>query len=111
MTKISNNNSYKRHLKKLKLAKGFRGAPSNLYKNSNQQLLKAFSNKFKSRRLRKRYFRNIWIGRINAKIRQSGFNYNSFISSSTKLINRKILSQLAIYDPQIFNLCENLIQN
>lgn len=102
MTKISNNNSSKRHLKKLKLTKGFRGAPSNLYRNSNQQFLKAFSNKFKSRHLRKRSFRNIWIGRINAKVRQSGFNYNSFISSSTKIINRKILSQLAIYDPQIF---------
>lgn len=53
-------------------------------------------NSFCSRRLRKRYFRKIWISRINARMRQLGLNYNSFIKN--KKINRKILSQLAIYD-------------
>nr|AYC64046.1 ribosomal protein L20 [Halimeda micronesica] len=52
---------------------------------------------FHGRKLRKRSFRKIWISRINAKVRQFGFNYNSFINKNKK-INRKILAQLAIYD-------------
>ena len=55
---------------------------------------------FRGRRLRKRYFRKIWISRINAKVRQFGLNYNCFISRNKK-INRKILAQLIVYDYQL----------
>nr|BBN51434.1 50S ribosomal protein L20 [Halimeda borneensis] len=58
---------------------------------------KYLHNSFRGRRLRKRYFRKIWISRINAKVRQFGLNYNSFINQNKK-INRKIFAQLAIYD-------------
>ena len=55
---------------------------------------------FHGRRLRRRYFRKIWISRINAKVRQFGLNYNCFISRNKK-INRKILAQLIVYDYQL----------
>nr|AOP19116.1 ribosomal protein L20 [Halimeda discoidea] len=55
-------------------------------------------NSFRGRRLRKRYFRRIWISRINAHMRQLGLNYNSFFKIKNKKINRKMLAQLALYD-------------
>ena len=65
----------KRRQRKFKIVKGT--ASSILLKKANQQYLKAYQNAFIDRRLRKRYFRSIWICRINAKIRQFGFNYHS----------------------------------
>ena len=65
----------KRCQRKFKIVKGT--ASSILLKKANQQYLKAYQNAFIDRRLRKRYFRSIWICRINAKIRQFGFNYHS----------------------------------
>nr|YP_009306421.1 ribosomal protein L20 [Caulerpa cliftonii]AOP19325.1 ribosomal protein L20 [Caulerpa cliftonii] len=105
MTRVSrSSNLRQRHQKKLKLAKGFRGAGSILYRTANQHLLKSFHNGLKSRRLRKSDFRSIWIRRINGKVRQYGINYNGFISSRNLnfIMNRKILAQLAIYDPVVF---------
>lgn len=93
-----------RHKKKLKLTKGYRGAPSILYRSANQQLMKALQNGFISRRLRKRDFRKVWIARINAQVRQYGLNYHEFIGSQKQrtLLNRKILAQLALYDSETF---------
>ena len=65
----------KRRQRKFKIVKGM--ASSILLKKANQQYLKAYQNAFIDRRLRKRYFRRLWICRINAKIRQFGFNYHS----------------------------------
>lgn len=65
----------KRRQRKFKIVKGT--ASSILLKKANQKYLKAYQNAFIDRRLRKRYFRSIWICRINAKIRQFGFNYHS----------------------------------
>ena len=65
----------KRRQRKFKIVQGT--ASSILLKKANQQYLKAYQNAFIDRRLRKRYFRSIWICRINAKIRQFGFNYHS----------------------------------
>ena len=83
--------------KNFKLRKDF-VVQSLLFKNANQQFLKAFQNAFVDRRLRKRVFRSIWISRINAKVRQFGLNYNLFQNLTSKKINRKILAQLALYD-------------
>lgn len=91
----------KRHQKKFKMVKGFRGHSSLLFKKSNQQYLKAYQNAFIDRRLRKRYFRSIWIRRINAKIRPFGFNYHSFASQNSGAkpqFNRKIWTQLILHD-------------
>nr|AYC64500.1 ribosomal protein L20 [Pseudochlorodesmis sp. HV01306c] len=102
MTRVKRGNiSKKRHQKKLKIAKGFRGQSSILYKTANQQILKALQNSFIDRRLKKRDFRNLWINRMNARIRQFGLNYNLFIVKNKK-INRKVLAQLALYDSSIF---------
>jgi len=102
MTRTKRGNvAQKRRQKKLKMVKGFRGNSSLLFKNANQRFLKAFQNAFTGRRLRKRFFRDLWIIRINAKARQVGFNYNNFIYNNNK-INRKILAQLSILDPFIF---------
>nr|YP_009472786.1 ribosomal protein L20 [Caulerpa manorensis]ARO74511.1 ribosomal protein L20 [Caulerpa manorensis] len=103
MTRVRGSyNLRKRHKKILKQTKGFRGSPSILYRNGNQQLMKALQNGLRSRRLRRRDFRSVWITRINAKARQFGMNYNSLISSPKGIINRKILAQLAIFDPEVF---------
>lgn len=102
MTRVKRgDNARKRHQKKIKIAKGFRGSSSILFKNANQQFLKGFSCAFVDRRLKKRYFRKLWINRINAKARTLGLNYNGFISKH-KTINRKIFAQLALFDPSIF---------
>lgn len=94
---------HRRHKKTCKIAKGFRGSSSVLFKIANQQLLKALKNGFVDRRLRKRNFRSVWIGRINANVRSLGLNYHSFIhQQQKKKINRKILAQLALYDPSFF---------
>lgn len=87
----------KRRQKKFKIVKGFRGASSLLFKNANQQYLKAYQTAFIHRRLRKRHFRGIWISRINAKVRQFGLNYHSFVYKNPKL-NRKIFAQLVLHD-------------
>ena len=91
-------NSRKRHQKKFQITKGFRGK-SSLFKNANQQFLKAFQNAFISRRLRKRFFRSIWISRINAKVREFGLSYSLFQNlASKKKLNRKTLAQILLYD-------------
>ena len=95
----------KRRKKILKLAKGFRGSHSRLFRTANQQVMKALRNAYRDRRKRKRDFRRLWIARINAAARLHGMSYSKFIGNLRKadvLINRKMLSQLAILDPQAF---------
>ena len=97
----------KRRQRKLKMVKGFRGTSSLLFKRANQQYLKAYQNAFVDRRLRKRYFRNIWISRINAKIRQLGLNYHYFAYKNKQFnekgFTRKIIAQLILYDWSLLN--------
>ena len=105
MTRVKRgHNAQKRHHKKLKIIKGFRGS-SLAIKTANP--LKAANAAFLDRRLRKRFFRRIWISRINAKSRRLGLNYNAFTYKNRK-INRKIFAQLMLYDPLIL---ENFINS
>ena len=98
MTRVKRDpHARKRHKKKLKIVQGFRGASSLLFKNANQQYLHAFQNAFADRRLRKRFFRSLWIRRLNAKMRQFGLNYHSFIYENKKM-NRKICAQLLLHE-------------
>lgn len=96
----------KRRKKILKLAKGFRGSHSRLFRTANQQVMKALRNAYRDRRCRKRDFRRLWIVRINAAARQQGISYSQFMHK-LKLanieINRKMLAQLAVADPDAFN--------
>lgn len=95
----------KRRKKILKLAKGFRGSHSRLFRTANQQVMKALRNAYRDRRRRKRDFRRLWITRINAAARQNGISYSQLIGQMKKAdiqINRKMLAQMAVLDPTGF---------
>jgi large subunit ribosomal protein L20 len=95
----------KRHKKVLKQAKGYYGAKSKLYRPANQAVMKSLNYAYSGRKQRKRDFRKLWISRINAAARLNGMNYSTFISGLKKAnieINRKVLSEMAIHDPEGF---------
>ena len=95
----------KRRKKVLKLAKGYRGSHSKLFRTANQQVMKALRNAYRDRRKRKRDFRRLWITRINAAARQNGISYSLLMGQMKKAniqINRKMLAQLAVLDPASF---------
>jgi large subunit ribosomal protein L20 len=90
----------------LKLAKGFRGGQSKLFRTANQRVMQALRNAYRDRRKRKRDFRRLWITRINAAARLQGVSYSQLMGNLKKAnihINRKMLAQLAILDPAAFN--------
>ena len=98
-------NARKKHKKVLKLAKGFRGSRSKLYRPANTFVMKALKNAYIGRKLKKRDFRKLWIQRINAAARMNGISY-SRLMNGLKLsgieVNRKMLSEMAIQDPEGF---------
>ncbi|MDJ1175796.1 50S ribosomal protein L20 [Roseofilum capinflatum] len=96
----------KRRKKILKLAKGFRGSHSKLFRTANQQVMKALRNAYRDRRKRKRDFRRLWIVRVNAAARQNGVSYSKLMGNLKKAniqINRKMLAEMAILDPKGFS--------
>jgi len=95
----------RRHKKLLKQTKGFWGQRKNVFRRAKETLLRALEYAFVGRKIRKRDFRKLYITRINAKCREFGLSYSSFISALKKsniLINRKMLSQMAIFEPDAF---------
>lgn len=95
----------KRHKKILKLAKGYRGAKSKLYRTANQAVMKSLVYAYRDRKQKKRNFRQLWIARINAATRMNGMSYSQFMNGLKKNgieINRKMLSEIAISDPAAF---------
>ena len=95
----------KRHKKILKLAKGYRGAKSKLYRIANQAVMKSLSYAYVGRKLKKRDFRSLWITRISAACKMNDINYSRFMNGLKKAnieINRKMLSEIAINDPKAF---------
>ena len=106
MTRVKRGNvSRKRHKKILKLAKGYRGSHSKLFRIANQQVMKALRNAYRDRRKRKRDFRRLWITRINAAARQEGISYSQLTNKLKQAkieINRKMLAQMALQDPEAF---------
>jgi|SRR6056297_382396 len=98
-------NAKKNHKKVLKLAKGYYGAKSNQFKMANQAVMKSLSYAYTGRKLRKRDLRRLWITRINAASRIHGMSYSRFINALKKNdieINRKMLSEMAVNDPEGF---------
>lgn len=95
----------KRRKKVLKLAKGFRGGRSKLFRTAADAVDKALMYAYRDRRARKRDFRKLWIARINAAVRMNNISYSKFIRG-LKLANieldRKVLAELAISDPSGF---------
>lgn len=103
-------NARKNHKKVLKLAKGYYGGKSRLFRTANESVIRALRNSYVGRRLKKRDFRRLWIARINAATRMNGLSYSKFMNG-IKLagidMNRKMLSEIAINDPKAFaNLVE-----
>ncbi|WP_027626873.1 50S ribosomal protein L20 [Clostridium lundense] len=99
-------NARKYHKKILKLAKGYYGGKSKLFKTANESVVRALRNAYVGRKLKKRDFRKLWIARINAATRSNGLSYSKFMNG-IKLagidINRKMLSEIAINDPKGFS--------
>ena len=101
----------KRHKKVLKSTKGHYGARSRLYKTAKQSYIKSLQYAFRDRKNRKRSFRNLWIARINAGARGLGVPYSALIHGMSKnniILNRKIMSQLAVEDKVAFEKVVNL---
>ena len=94
-----------RRKKILKLAKGFRGSLSKLFRPAHQAVLHALRYAYNDRRKKKRDFRGLWIARINAGLTQQGLSYSKFSHMKSQKnvdLNRKVLSELAISDPPVF---------
>ena len=96
---------HKRHKKILKITKGQRGAKNRLFKRANEAMLKSLWYATRDRRVRKRDLRKLWIARINAAARLNGTTYSKLVALLKKAnieLNRKMLSEMAVRDPQAF---------
>ena len=94
----------------LKLAKGYYGSKHALYKTAHEQVMRSLAYAYRDRKARKRDFRKLWISRINAACQLNGMKYSRFINGLAQadvVINRKMLAEMAVNDPQGFaQLCE-----
>ena len=96
----------RRRKKILKMAKGYYGARSRLYRVATEAVDRALLNAYKDRRLKKREFRALWITRINAAVRSLGMTYSQFMNKlriSNINLNRKALADMAFNDPKSFS--------
>ena len=98
-------NARKKHKKILKLAKGYYGRKSKIYRPANEAVMRALRSSYTGRKLKKRDYRKLWITRINAASRANGLSYSRFMNGLRLAgieINRKMLSDMAISDSQAF---------
>ena len=103
-----------KHKKILALTKGHYGARSRLFKTAKQSNIKSLQYAFRDRKVRKRNFRSLWISRISAVARDEGISYSILINSMSKkniLLNRKMLSEIAINDKEAFKKVVKLATN
>ena len=103
-------NAKKKHKKILKLAKGFYGQKSKVFKAANPAVMHSLASAYVGRKRKKRDYRSLWIARINAAARQNGMSYSQFMNGLKKSgidINRKMLSEMAIYDAEGFTALVN----
>ncbi len=97
---------HNRRAKVMKLAKGYFGSKHRLYKTAKEQVMHSLKYAYRDRRQKKRDFRKLWITRINAACRMNDISYSKFINGLNKagvIINRKMLSELAIENPKAFS--------
>jgi large subunit ribosomal protein L20 len=103
-------NAHRRHKKILKLARGYYGQKSKVFRAANPAVMRALASAYVGRKQKKRDYRRLWIARINAGARQNGLSYSKLMSGLKKSgieINRKMLSEMAISDSAGFaSLCE-----
>lgn len=96
---------HRRHKKVRKLTKGYQGLGHTTFKKAKERLIKAGQHAYMDRKKKKRNFRSLWIVRLNAAVRDSGGKYSVFISQLKKKgiqLDRKVLSELAINEPEVF---------
>ena len=107
MTRVKGGSrAHQRHVKVLKLARGYRGAKSKLYRPAHEQVMHSLAYAYAHRKDRKGDFRKLWIARINAAARMNGISYSRFINGLNRAgvaVNRKMLSELAIHDAHGFS--------
>lgn len=97
--------SRKRRNKVMKMARGYYGSKSSLFKTAKQAVMKSGQYAYVGRKQKKRDFRRLWITRISAACKLNGMNYSTFMNGLTKAgitLNRKMLSEIAIADPAAF---------
>ena len=102
-----------RHKKIIKLAKGYFGGKSKLFRIANQAVMKSLSYAYRDRKAKKRDFRSLWISRINAAARINGLSYSRFMNGLKKAgitLNRKVLADMAINDAAGFAQLVNAIK-
>jgi large subunit ribosomal protein L20 len=114
MPRVSGGPSHSRKRKRvLKRAKGFRAGPGTLYRQALEFTLRAGKYSYRDRRQKKRHFRQLWVTRLNAALRERGIHYNRFIPAAQAAgveLNRKMLSELAISDPAAFDAVVELVK-
>jgi len=106
--------SHRRRKKVLKNAKGYRGAKSKLIRSAMESVDTALQYAYRDRRQKKRDFRRLWIVRINAAVRVNGMNYSTFMNGLKRNnieVNRKILADLAVHDPEAIKNLVEIAQN
>jgi len=104
---------YRRHKRVLNYTKGQRGTKSKLFRRANEAMLKSMWYATRDRRIRKRDLRKLWIARINAAARLNGTTYSRLTAALKKAnvtLNRKMLADLAVRDPQAFTAVVNQAQ-
>jgi large subunit ribosomal protein L20 len=105
---------HRRHRKIVKQAKGYFGARSRTFKSAKDAVNKAGLYAYRDRRQRKRQFRRLWITRINAACRLNGMPYSAFINALDVkgiILNRKVLADMAVRDPQSFTDLVNSVKD
>lgn len=103
-----------RHKKILKLAKGYFGGKSKLFRIANQAVMKSLSYAYRDRKTNKRSFRQLWISRINAGARINGMSYSKFMNGLKKAdinLNRKVLADMAVNDAEGFAQLVSSVKN
>ena len=106
--------SRERRRRRLAKAKGFYGARSKLFRTATEAVDRAMRLSTIHRKLKKRDYRQLWIGRVNAAARQEGISYSKLIAGLTKAgvaLNRKMLSEIAIRDPEGFKTIVEIAKN
>ena len=104
--------AHQRHKKYLKMAKGYPGGRSKLFRTARETVEHALCNAYRDRKRKKREFRKLWIMRINAAVREHGLSYSRFMAGLKERgveLNRKVLSDMAVFDQDGFSQLVHMI--
>lgn len=106
--------AHKRHKKYLKLAKGYRGGRSKLYRTAREAVERSLCYAYRDRRQKKREFRKLWVIRINAAAREYGLSYSRFINGLNQVgveLNRKVLADMAVNEKAAFARLAEMVKS